>query len=706
MTDAIHQAADKLESLFAATLRSIGDAVIATDTAGRVVLMNPAAERLTGWTETEARDGDVDDVFRISAEQTRGAVESHVARVLREGQTAGLANHTLLTARDGTDRPIAGSVAPIRDARGEIAGVVLVFRDQTAERRATEALRQSEQRMQAERDHVKALMEATPAATFVVDDRGEIVEANPAAERAFGRDLSVSARLRFGDFVGCVHRHEDPQGCGSGPRCAICEMYETIKTGLAGRAVHRKEVAAEVEHDGAVEQRWFVVRAEPLVRDEGPTAVVTVSDITELRREQQAREQLQASLAQSDRLASMGMMAAGVAHEINNPLSYVLFNVESLSEDVPRHADGVRRCREALTARIGATALAEVLGADSAVLDPRVFEDVASRLREAAEGARRIKRIARGLGTFSRADSSELTPVNLQACIEHALNMAFNEIKYRARVIKDFRPVPPVLASDGKLAQVFLNLLVNAAHAIDEGHVDHNEIRVRTWVEGERVCVEVCDTGKGISPENQRRVFEPFFTTKGVGAGTGLGLWISRNIVTGFGGTIGFSSEPGKGTRFRLDLPALPPSWGTTNVVTGEKAPEQAGVRGRILVIDDEAGICKALQRMLGREHEVVAVSSGEEARELLGTDRRFDLVFCDLMMPRLSGMELHAWLVEVDPELAAQVVFITGGAFTPGASEYLGKTQNLRLEKPFETTNIERIADELVRAARAKRQG
>ena len=364
----------------------------------------------------------------------------------------------------------------------------------------------------------------------------------------------------------------------------------------------------------------------------------------------------------------------------------------------------IRRCHDVLARHIGHDAATLALGGDEHLSAPAAMEDVISRLREAASGAERIKQIVWGLGTFSRVDREEVSPVAVQSAIEQALSIAFNQIQYRARVIKDFSPVPAVLASDGKLAQVFLNLVVNAAHAIDEGHVEHNEIRVRTWAEGDAVFAEVSDTGKGISPEHWDRVFEPFFTTKEIGVGSGLGLSITRNIVTGFGGEISFTSEVGKGTRFLIRLPRLPREWQTSATAAPDGAPSRAAPRGRILVVDDEPGVRTIIARMLGCDHEVVTAASGEEGQALLEKDRRFDLIYCDLMMPRISGMELHAWLAERDADLAEQVVFITGGAFTPDASSYLAKVGNLRVEKPFDTVAFKKLTDELILSARAKR--
>ncbi len=397
-------------------------------------------------------------------------------------------------------------------------------------------------------------------------------------------------------------------------------------------------------------------------------------DITDRRRAENERRDLQASLAQADRLASMGMLAAGIAHEINNPLAYMLVNAESLVEDLAAVLPGLPATQS---------------------------EDFSNRLREIIDGARRIKQIAQDLNTFSRQDGQELVPVRLQDSVEHALNMVSNELKFRARVVRDFQPVGQVMATEGKLSQVFLNLLINSAHALDGAAVADPEIRVRVWAEGASVCAEVCDNGKGIPKELQPRIFEPFFTTKGIGAGTGLGLSICRNIITKFSGEIGFSSEENRGTRFWLRLPAVEAVPSTPRTAPGS-SPVQTVIKGRILVIDDEPGIRSAITRLLGRRHEVITAASGEDAKLILQDDRDFDVILCDLMMPRISGVELHAWLAATDQPLADRVIFITGGVFGPGAAEYLAGLRNLRIEKPFGTEEFRKVVDDHVRSARS----
>jgi two-component system cell cycle sensor histidine kinase/response regulator CckA len=426
--------------------------------------------------------------------------------------------------------------------------------------------------------------------------------------------------------------------------------------------------------------------------DGKPLLQATVRDETQMKR-------LEAVLGQADRLASMGMLAAGVAHEINNPLVYVLYNVESLTQELPRVAAEAKRCSSALRSAVGDARFAEITGADGGMLQPTRLQDLVDRTREALAGLQRIKTISKALGTFSRVESVERAKVDLNYAIECAITMAFNEIKYRARLVKDLGRVPPVWASEGKLSQVVLNLLINASHAIDEGKVDSNRISIRSWAEGDDAFMEIEDTGKGIPPENLSRIFEPFFTTKPTGMGSGLGLAICRNIVAAFGGDIRVQSQLGKGTRFVIRLPihAAPREGVPTRGTTQRSA--QAG-RGRILVVDDEELILRTMKRLLGRDHEVVTAASGEAGRAILERDQSFDVILCDLMMPEMTGMDLHSWLAQRHPALSERMVFVTGGAFTPRASEYLTRVRNLKLEKPIEPRVLEQLVARLIAGA------
>jgi len=413
---------------------------------------------------------------------------------------------------------------------------------------------------------------------------------------------------------------------------------------------------------------------------------------------------LQASVAQSDRLATMGMLAAGVAHEINNPLSYVTYNLESLAQDMPELASTLRESLRLASEAVGPEAWQRLLAQVPRPLDLSVFDDIQERLSDALQGTHRIKDIARGLRIFSRVEQDDKVAVALTPIIEIAIDMAFNEIKYRALLVKDFGETSPVLANDGRLSQVFLNLLINAAHAIQDGDVEHNLVSVRTWQEGDEACVEVRDSGRGIPKENFPRLFEPFFTTKAAGVGTGLGLSISKSIVEDYGGRIQVESKVGEGTRFVVRLPVMK-SAPAVEIVREAPEARQAESFGHVLIIDDENGIRAAMVRML-KGHNVVSVASGEEAKRVLEADTSFDVVICDVMMPAMSGVELHEWLVHREPELARRVVFVTGGAFTPKAREYLASVSNRHLEKPFGVKVFRALVSELVEARRAAARG
>ncbi|QSQ15785.1 ATP-binding protein [Myxococcus landrumensis] len=245
------------------------------------------------------------------------------------------------------------------------------------------------------------------------------------------------------------------------------------------------------------------------------------------------RKAMQAQLVVADRLAAVGTLAAGVAHEINNPLAFVLSNLSFLAVELQSVA------RE---------------------LPPGRTSEMEEVLREAVDGAHRVRQIVRDLRTFSRGDDEAAAAVNLQAVLESAITMARGELKMRAQIIRDYRDVPLVEGNEGRFGQVFLNLLINAAHAIPEGKPESHQVRVVLRSTEDRVIVEVHDTGVGMAPEVRARIFDPFFTTKPVGEGTGLGLSICHGIVTGFGGEIAVESEPGRGSVFRVTLPVGPRS--------------------------------------------------------------------------------------------------------------------------------------------------
>jgi two-component system cell cycle sensor histidine kinase/response regulator CckA len=287
--------------------------------------------------------------------------------------------------------------------------------------------------------------------------------------------------------------------------------------------------------------------------------------------------------------------------------------------------------------------------------------------------------------------------------LELAVNMAFNEIRHRARLVKDFGSVPFVDADDARLGQVFINLLVNAAQSLPEGNTDGNEIRLVTSTDAlGRALVEIRDTGAGIPPALLTRVFDPFFTTKPIGIGTGLGLAICHNIITGMGGEISVQSELGRGTTFRVALPA---SRGALPVVAPVvRDPTALPLRpATVLVVDDEPAVGFAVRRVL-KKHDVVVVTKAQEALDLLDSGKEFDVILSDLMMPGMSGIDFHAALTKRHPKMAARVVFVTGGAFTTEANAFLDKVTNERMEKPFDLLQLREMVQKFVKTSKPER--
>jgi len=380
------------------------------------------------------------------------------------------------------------------------------------------------------------------------------------------------------------------------------------------------------------------------------------------------RARMTEQLMQADRLVAMGTLAAGVAHEINNPLAYVVAGLDFTMQEMARV---------------------------SGELEPGRLEEVHQVLHEMRDGCRRIRQAVQDLKTFSRGDEESRESLALGDLLDSSINMALNEIRHRARVVKRYGPTPLVHANASRLGQVFLNLIINAAQAIPEGAADANEIRLATRTDpAGRAVVEVRDTGAGIAPEHLRRIFDPFFTTKPVGVGTGLGLAICRNIVAGMGGEISVETELGKGSAFRVSLPPAPRDAAAVEV---EAPPAMTARRGRILAIDDEPLVGVAVRRALAAEHDVVTETSARAALDRLDAGERFDVILCDLMMPEKSGMELHAELARAAPDLAGRIVFLTGGAFTSSASAFLDATPNPLVEKPFETQQLRAVVRGLV---------
>jgi signal transduction histidine kinase len=389
------------------------------------------------------------------------------------------------------------------------------------------------------------------------------------------------------------------------------------------------------------------------------------------------RRKMKDQLLISERMASIGTLAAGIVHEINNPLSVMSGNLEVLERQFQVVVQALRdRCGE---------------------LPPPAREAVDSfreASSDAAEAAQRVLVITRDLRLFSHPDEMKREAIDVHKVLESSIRMAQNALRGRARLERRFGDVPLVEGHTARLGQVFVNLLVNAAQAVADRADRENVITLSTSFQDGRVVVDVGDTGVGIPADALPRIFDVFFTTKPAGVGTGLGLAICHRIVTDLGGSIEVQSSPGEGTTMRVRLRRA--STGTT-AETPVSPPPAAGERRRatVLVIDDEPALGRVLPRLLA-PHQVTVVARARDGLQLLQGEGRFDVVLCDVMMPEMNGMEFHQELARRRPALVDRVVFMSGGVFSPAIRAFFDEIPNLRLEKPLDIPALRRLVDEM----------
>lgn len=433
------------------------------------------------------------------------------------------------------------------------------------------------------------------------------------------------------------------------------------------------ERGATADRSLSLEGRAYAVRAYPV---SGKRAVLYVRDTTD-EREREIRR------LQAEKLASIGMLAAGVAHEINNPAAFVLANIEALGGHMRLLEEKIRELPERAVARLG--------------LHDALFEATAI-LQESKEGMARIHRIVRDLGSFSHADDDTTAYTNVNVAVDSALTMLRNELKYRAHVERDLVATRAVRGNTARLGQVFLNIVLNAAQALDEAALRRNVVGVRSFDDGESVVVEISDNGPGIPEDVLPRIFESFFTTKPRGIGTGLGLPISLGIVRSLGGDITVRSREGQGATFRVRLPAVDAAAPLVTPPSEITPSPREYPRRRILAVDDEALLLKAYRRMLSDVHDVVTALGAHEALRTLERDGAFDVVLCDLQMPEMSGMDLHNAVQVRFPSLADRFVFVTGGAFSIDAKRFLEESVCAVIQKPFRVEDLLALVDRKAR--------
>jgi len=601
----------------AAELTQLGVYVARIDTTPpQIVYASPRAAQLIGRTAAELIGGVPWSILR---ESDWPSVQAAIAR---PAGAPPLAFHVTIARPDGKEIPIELAATRIVTPRGTY--VFGYFRDVSIEREAVRALRASEARF-------RFLVEAAPDGVVILV-RGTIVFMNPRAAALLGAE---SPAVAIGKPVVAYLPPEDAQRAMD----RIAEMFRT------GGEMPPTEYRTLANPDRAIE-----IKSVRCDWEGQPGVLAFARDVTE-------RNAIQRRLVDADRLAAMGTLAAGVAHEINNPLTYALLGTQRI----------------------------EALVADPR-LPPEIVGTIRDRLAEIQHGITRVASITSGLRSFARPDDTSLGPVDLSATLDQALRMVDNDLRHKAELVRHVQHVPPVLGNSSRLEQVFVNILLNAIQSLptDGSHT----ITVALAPRGDdRVTLSITDTGRGIPDEIRGKIFDPFFTTRRIGEGMGLGLSVCKTIVEGFGGAIEVASRPGTGTTMTVVLRASR-SLAAAAAAPGPRPPAASGVRRKILIVDDERLVRDALTRLLQADHEVVSTSSGEAGLAALDAGG-FDVIICDVMMPGMNGREVHRRVAANHPGLERRLIFISGGTFAPELDEFLATTPNRCLSKPFKLDDV-----------------
>lgn len=473
----------------------------------------------------------------------------------------------------------------------------------TARPLSAEVLASSDRRM-------RAMFETALDAQLILDGRGVCVDANSTACGLFGLSPDKLIGQPLSGLLSDKAAKLDWKGFDTPNASVLVSLM--LASGPTELELRLRRVRPELRH--------LVLRA-PLVSREQPVV--------------------------DSRMATMSTLSAAIGHEINNPLTYVIANLDY--------------------------ALGELSQVDA-------DEETLESLREALEGARRITRIVGDLRPLSRDTEEEF--VDVVATLETAIRQSWNQIRHSAEFSRDFHEVPMVRGDRSRLCQVFVNLLVNASQAFPDSGARIHEISASTRAEAGNVVVSIRDTGRGITPGELPKIFQPFFSTKPVGTGSGLGLFVCRDIIEAMGGQIDVTSTLGVGSCFRVTLPAVAlAETRVSDTPLAQPLPE----RKRVLVIDDEPAVARAISRVLASVHDVEVAADVREALLSINAGARFDVIVCDVMMPHMTGMAFHGALLERSPEMAQSIVFVTGGIFTPEAEEFLRRVSNLQLAKPID---------------------
>ena len=590
------------------TLTSIGDAVIATDPAGRVTFFNPVAELLTGWKQEEALGQPIQSVFRIINELTREAAEDIVARVVREGRAVTLANHTTLLARDGREIPIEDSAAPIRDAAGTVSGVVLVFHDVTEKRRAQEALAR-------ERANLQSVFDVVNVGLVLIKNDGTVQRVNNVVSSWFGKDLSAPGAGQLGDLVGCIHAIADPAGCGRTPYCASCPIRNTFESTLrSGEPIHAVETEATVVIDGRPVGLWLEVSADPLVLDGEQRVILALRNITARKRAEAALQRLNAELEErvTARTADLAQAVQTLGRQAGQLRALTAELTLAEQRERRRLADVLH---DELQQLLVATRLrAHMLGRTPDPAVQQAAQEIIGLIEEALAATRTL--------------TGELSPPMLQrGGLLPALEWLARWVEQKHHLTVHLgtppAPLPPLPEENTVLLyQAVRECLLNTVK-----YAQVKEATVTILADGSTLTLTVADAGVGFDP-----------TRLQVAGGTegGVGLLGIRERLEWIGGRLTIASAPGQGTHLTLVAPLGPAS------ETESMPPPPAARLLRILVVDDHALVRRGLATMLRKEPDLLVVGEATNGKEAVERNRALtpDVILMDIGMPVLNGID------------------------------------------------------------------
>ncbi len=638
------------------TLKSVDDAVIATDTKGRIAFMNPVAETLTGWPEVDSLGRDVSDVFHVIDEDSRHPAENLVARVLVEGNAVGAGKSGLLAARGGAEVPVENSAAPMVDEQGNLTGVVLVFRDITARKLAEEDLKE-------ERDRAQKYLDIAGVMMVALSRDGNITLVNRRGLDILG--YGESELLGRNWFRTCVPEaiRESRKACFESLMGGHGETFEHNESPVVTKSGEERVVS------------WH----DTVIKNKDGEIVGTLSsgeDITQRKMAEKEKDGLRTQLVQSQKMEAIGVLAGGVAHDFNNLLTVIQGNSEL------------------------------------ALLKSGGDEKLIKNIEQIQHASERAANLTGQLLLMSRRQPMEFADVTVNESVRNLLKML-------ERLIGEDIAVETELASDlckvkgdaGNVEQVILNLAVNARDAMPGGgrltvrtrNVTLTEEEARRLPDakpGRFVCLSVEDTGTGMDEATAERIFEPFFSTKEAGRGTGLGLSMVYGIVKQHEGWVNVRSKIGEGTHFDVFFPAL-------SAAADPGAPEDLPARGprgrgeRILLVEDEAGVRDFAGLALRSSGYYVSDAAGaEEAIAIFARKQgRFDLVFSDVVLAGKSGIELAEEIMALSPSTP---VLLTSG-YTDDRSQLaeIRKRDIPFLQKPYALGDLLLAVGEAIRAGK-----